>query len=66
MDAVSGVEWYLKAAQQGDAKAQFKLALCYDDGTGVPQDKALAAQWYTKAAEQGHVKAQVKLGDLLS
>ncbi|MGL6124676.1 MAG: tetratricopeptide repeat protein, partial [Shewanella sp.] len=39
-----------KAAEQGDASAQFNLAYAYDEGEGVPQDLSQALHWYTKAA----------------
>ena len=54
--------WYRKAAEQGLARAQCNLGICYDDGTGVPQDTAQAAAWYRKAAEQGLARAQCNLG----
>ncbi len=31
-------DYYLKVAQQGDYKAQFKLGVYYDKGKGVTQD----------------------------
>lgn len=51
----------LRAAEQGDASAQFKMALRYDSGQGVPQDRAESVKWLRKAAEQGYVKAQYNL-----
>lgn len=51
-----------KAADRGDANAQFCLANMYDSGQGVPQDYTEAARWYRKAAEQGHARAQFILG----
>jgi serine/threonine protein kinase len=53
---------YLTAAEQGNARAQFNLALMYDNGKGVSQDDAKAVEWYHKAAEQGHAAAQNCLG----
>ena len=41
--AVSIAAAMLAKAQQGDASAQAKLGLMYDDGTGVTQDYAAAA-----------------------
>lgn len=52
------VEWYRKAAEQGDADAEYAMGLCYEEGTGVEQDFAQAAMWYEKAAQQGHADAQ--------
>lgn len=54
--------WYRKAAEQGDAQAQFNLGVAYDNGEGVPQDVQRAAAWTRKAAEQGHANAQYNLG----
>lgn len=56
-------EYYLKAAKQGSANAQFKIGVYYDKGKGVTQDWAKAVEWYTKAAEQGYAKAQYNLGN---
>lgn len=48
-------------AEQNNPNAQFNLALVYDEGKGVGQDKQKAAYWYTKAAEQGYLNAQNNL-----
>ena len=53
---------YRKAAEQGDALAQYILGVMYDNGQGVPQNYTKAVEWYRKAAEQGHSKAQSSLG----
>ena len=34
--------WYRKAAEQGDAKAQYNLGVMYDNGRGVPEDDGQA------------------------
>jgi TPR repeat protein len=60
-DAAKAVEWYRKAAEQGNAHAQFNLARMYDVGEGVPKDTAKAVEWHRKAAEQGHEDARRKL-----
>ena len=51
-----------KAAEQGDASAQYKLRWMYDKGRGVAQDYKQAVAWYRKAAEQGDAMAQFNLG----
>ena len=56
------VQWYRKAAEQGDAEAQDNLAFMYKNGQGVTQDYAQAVKWYRKAAEQGYAGAQINLG----
>ena len=52
-----------KAAEQGDANAQFNLGNAYYFGRGVPQDFAQAVLWYRKAAEQGVQNAELNLGN---
>jgi TPR repeat protein len=52
----------IKAAEQGDAKAQYNLGFMYDYGRGFPENNIEAVKWYRKAAEQGHAKAQYNLG----
>ena len=61
-DAAEAVTWYRKAAEQGDAEAQYSLGVMYDTGEGVPQDDATAVRWYCLAAEQGIARAQYSLG----
>ena len=56
------IEQLRKAAEQGDADAQFNLGLMYDIGKGVPQDYQEAVKWYRMAAEQGYADAQYFLG----
>lgn len=51
-----------KAAENGEAEAQFKLGALYANGKGVQQDGRIAAQWLRKAARQNHSAAQTLLG----
>jgi TPR repeat protein len=51
-------------ANDGDAAAQFNLALMYVTGQGVQQDNTAAALWFRKAADQGYALAQSNLGVL--
>ena len=55
-------EYYLKAASQGDAEAQYNLGVCYRKGYGVEKNLTEAVKWYRKAADQGIAKAQGFLG----
>lgn len=55
--AAQDIKALTEAAEAGDAKAQFDLAVAYDEGIGVPVDDAKAVEWYTKAAEHGHARA---------
>ena len=56
------IQWYHKAAKQGLAEAQYKLAIIHYRGNGVPQNKTLALSWFRKAAKKGMVLAQYNLG----
>ena len=50
------------AAEAGDARAQFHLAIAYDTADGVPHDFPEAVRWFTRSAEGGYAVAQAKLG----
>ncbi|MDA1099652.1 MAG: tetratricopeptide repeat protein [Proteobacteria bacterium] len=45
-------------AKQGDARAQFSMAVLYLKGRGVPRDEAKAMDWARQAAEQGDKPGQ--------
>ncbi len=51
-----------RAAEQGDANAQFFMGWVCANGDGVPKDDAQALSWYQKAAAQKHNGAQNNLG----
>ena len=51
-----------KKAEQGDARAQYRLGHRYYEGNGVTKDYTKAAFWIRKAAEQGNSNAQNDLG----
>ncbi|MCX6340522.1 MAG: tetratricopeptide repeat protein [Candidatus Aureabacteria bacterium] len=61
-DYVAAFQNFSKAAKKGDAEAQYKLGLMYDEGHGVPKNYVEGAKWYRKAAEQGFAPAQSNLG----
>ncbi|MDP3464740.1 MAG: tetratricopeptide repeat protein [Sulfuricurvum sp.] len=52
---------WLKAAEQGDARAQNNLGLMYKYGDGALQDYAKAMSWCRKSAKQGYAEAQSDL-----
>ena len=58
------MRWYRKAAEQGDAAAQFNLGVMYANGEGVPEDYVKAYAWMNLAAAQGQ-KDAVKSKDRL-
>jgi len=47
------VKLYRKAAEQGNAYAQYNLGFMYGNGEGVPQDYVEAHKWFNLAAAQG-------------
>lgn len=62
-DNKKAAEWWKKAAEKGNAKAQYKLGNYYMNGTGVAQDKTYAIIWYERAIAQGNLEAKKELGD---
>lgn len=51
-----------KAAEYGNAGAQYYLGAMYMDGLGLEKDYSEAVKWFRKAAVQGNAKAQNNLG----
>ena len=48
-----------KSAEQGDSKAQAKLAAMYLLGSEVDKDEQQAFEWFLKSAQQGNVEAEM-------
>jgi len=64
-DYAQAVGWLRKAAEQGDADAEYGVGLTYRDGLGggaIPRDYAQALIWFRKSADQGFASAQNDLG----
>lgn len=55
-------EKLFRAAEKGNAAAQFELGLCYYNGDGLPQDGKEAMRRFLLAARQGNARAQFYLG----
>jgi TPR repeat protein len=53
---------FRKAAEQGNAPAQYELGSCYGCGYGVESDQHEAFKWYHKAAEQRLAVAAYHVG----
>lgn len=53
---------HTSSGRAGQADAQYRLGLMYEDHLGVPQDYQQAYAWFLKAAEQGQADAQYRLG----
>jgi hypothetical protein len=62
LHATQTAEEIRSLADQGDADAQFNLAVLYGSGQGVAQDWTEAAHWLRLAADQGHAPGQSALG----
>ena len=56
------VEWWSKAANQGDQEAQYNLANAYRHGLGVEKDLAKAFEWVMASATGGLAAAQASAG----
>ncbi|MDR1385629.1 MAG: caspase family protein [Planctomycetaceae bacterium] len=63
-DMKASFQWYLMAAEQGNANAQYNVGFCYDVGSGIKADKVKAVTWYHKAASQGYEDARKRLQEL--
>lgn len=63
-DYVAAMASWRPLAEEGDADAQYRVAVLYDLGRGVTQDHQAAVLWYRKAADQGHANAQHNLGTM--
>jgi len=61
-DIYQAIEWFRKAAEQGNYSAQIELGLVYFSGNGVLEDIHQAIEWFRKAAEQENSTAQFQLG----
>jgi TPR repeat protein len=75
MEKISERKWQslTRAAESGDAEAQWELGYYCEQGavtrsgkTLSPKDRSAAMSWYLRAAEQDHAAAKVSLSNLLS
>ena len=57
----SAVMYYTKAAELGNAEAQYRLGCYYETGTGVEQDLNKAEFWIRQSADQGMAQALIAL-----
>lgn len=51
-----------EAANKGDARAQYRLAMRYFDGQGTIKDRVQATSFFARSAKQGYTMAQYRLG----
>jgi len=60
--ALEGIQKVEHLAKQGDAQAQYELAMAYRYGWGISQNNRDAALWFREAVDIGHPRAQFELG----
>lgn len=72
VDALAGlnynaeqIAWYRKAAEKGNAEAQYTLGWIYENGDDVEKNHREAIKWIQKAADQGHLNAKRDLKRIL-
>jgi len=65
-DDAKAAEYFRKAADMGNAKAENNLGLMYAIGQGVKKDSDAALKWLRAAATQGSIDAQENLGLMLA
>ena len=53
-----------RSAKAGIAEAEYRVACCYLEGTGVPVSRVEGARWLERAAGHGHIEAQTLLAGL--
>lgn len=58
------VEWYRKAAVQGNAAGEFGLGQMYAKGEGVKKDLEQARSYISLAAEKGYIAAVVLMMEI--
>jgi TPR repeat protein len=56
-DLVLAAQWWRKAAQRNDDKAQYNLGRAYLGGSGLRKNSRLGEGWLKKAAINGNKKA---------
>ena len=56
------VSSWRKAAEAGDARAQYELGGCYENGEGAGIDRTESVKWYRMSALGGYAPAQFLMG----
>lgn len=63
-DYQQAMQWYLKAADEGNTDAMVNIGLLYQHGNGVQQNYQQAMQWYLKAADKNNPIAMIQISRL--
>jgi len=64
-DYTTARDWFRRAADQGHAKAMYRLGWLSENGFGIDRDMTAARAWYRKAADLGYPVAMTHLARLL-
>ena len=59
---VEAAVWTRKAAEGGNAQAQYQMGMFCLDGIGVAKNVPEAVSWIRRAADAGHTPAQCQMG----
>lgn len=65
-DYEGAIEQWQALADQGDRRAQYRLAQMYAEGVGVRKNDRTAAHWFRQAAERGSIEARYELALMYS
>jgi formylglycine-generating enzyme required for sulfatase activity len=57
-------QWFVKAANAGNAEAQYQMGSMYETGRGVATNNQVAFTWYLAAARQSSAPAKLKLVEM--
>jgi TPR repeat protein len=60
-DYAQALKWFRKAAESGNADAEFNIGSMYQQGMGVPENMPEAIEWYKRANTHGQVQARTAL-----
>jgi len=63
VDYTQALYWYHKAADAGNMYAMNSIAICYQQGKGVPQDDKLYIEWLKKASNAGNPEGAYNLAE---
>ena len=59
------LEWFMKAARQGEKCSKYNIGMYYRNGHGVERNIDTALKWFTKSAKKGFATAQNQAGVIL-
>ena len=63
VDYTQALYWYHKAADAGNMYSMNSIAICYQQGKGVPQNDELAIEWFEKASNAGNPEGAYNLAE---